>query len=247
MNDIFSKRLKSARIQAALSQDRLVERMGGIVSKNAISKYEKGEMMADMKVLLALSKALNVKTDYFFRPFTVEIEEVEFRKRSKLSIKKLNAIKQQVTDAVEKYIEIEQLLNIKSDFVNPIAHNTIVSYQDTEFAANKVREVWDLGLNALSNVMDLLEDREIKVIEIDAPDEFDGFAGWADHSIPIIVINKNYNVERKRLTALHELGHLLLSFKNELTYKEKEKYCFRFAGAMLMPEKTFKKERKNNL
>ena len=84
MKEIFSKRLKSARVLASLSQDQLVEKMENVVSKNAISKYEKGEMMADSTVLLALSKALNVKPDYFFRPFTVEIEKVEFRKKQKI-------------------------------------------------------------------------------------------------------------------------------------------------------------------
>jgi len=66
MNDIFAKRLKSARIRAGISQDQLVKNMGGLVSKNAISKYEKGKMMAGSKVLLALAKALDVKPDYFF-------------------------------------------------------------------------------------------------------------------------------------------------------------------------------------
>jgi Zn-dependent peptidase ImmA (M78 family) len=94
----------------------------------------------------------------------------------------------------------------------------------------------------LPNVIDLLEDKEIKVIEIDAPDEFDGFSGWADGKIPIIVINKNYNVERKRLTALHELGHLILTIKSDISDKDKERICFQFAGAMLLPETTFKTE-----
>ena len=242
MKEIFSKRLKSARVRAGLSQDQLVNKMDGLVSKNSISKYEKGLMMADVKILLALSKSLEVKTDYFFRPFTVEIKHIEFRKKSRLPIKKVNAIKQQVTDFVEKYIEIEQFLNIKSEFRNPIANVLIASKQDIEQSANKLRKDWNLGLNSISNVIDLLEDKEIKVIEIDAPDEFDGFSGWADDSVPIIVINKNYNNERKRLTTLHELGHLLLNFEKDISPKEIEKYCFQLAGAMLIPEITFKKE-----
>jgi Zn-dependent peptidase ImmA (M78 family) len=242
MKEIFSKRLKSARILAALSQDELVEKMGNIVSKNAISKYEKGEMMADGSILLALSKALNVKADYFFRPFTVEIEKVEFRKKQKLAVKDVNTIKQTVTDVVERYLEVEQFLNIESAFVNPLSGIAISTLKDVDKAAMKVRSEWNLGLNALPNVIDLLEDKEIKVIEIDAPDEFDGFSGWADGKIPIIVINKNYNVERKRLTALHELGHLILTLKSNISDKEKEKICFQFAGAMLLPETTFKTE-----
>ena len=200
MKEIFSKRLKSARVLASLSQDQLVEKMGNVVSKNAISKYEKGEMMADSTVLLALSKALNVKPDYFFRPFTVEIEKVEFRKKQRLSVKDVNAIKQTVTDFVERYIEVEQFLNIASTFVNPIKALVVSSIKEIDKAALQVRTEWKIGLNALPNVIDLLEDNEIKVIEVDAPDEFDGFSGWADGKIPIIVINKNYNVERKRLT-----------------------------------------------
>lgn len=242
MKEIFSKRLKSARTLAALSQDQLVEKMGNIVSKNAISKYEKGQMMADSTILLALSKALNVKPDYFFRPFTVEIENVEFRKKRKLSVKEVNAIKQTVTDLVERYIEVEQFLNIESSFVNPISHIKISNIADIDKAVLQVRSEWKLGLNALPNVIDLLEDKEIKVIEVGAPDEFDGFSGWADGKIPIIVINKNYNVERKRLTALHELGHLILNLGPEIPEKEKEKLCFQFAGAMLIPEPTFKSE-----
>lgn len=242
MKEIFSKRLKSARTLAALSQDELVEKMGNIVSKNAISKYEKGEMMADGHILLALSKALDVKPDYFFRPFTVEIEKVEFRKKQKLGVKEVNAIKQNVTDFVERYIEVEQFLNIESTFVNPLAGNVIANFQDVNEAANQVRSKWNLGIDALPNVIDLLENKEIKVIEVEASDDFDGFSGWADSKIPIIVINKHYNVERKRFTALHELGHLILNLKEGITDREKERLCLQFAGALLLPEITFKAE-----
>jgi len=242
MKEIFAKRLKSARILAELSQDKLVEKMGGLVSKNAISKYEKGEMMADSKVLMALSKALNVKPDYFFRPFTVEISNVAFRKKSKLGKRKVKSIKEQVSDIVSRYLEVERFLNIESRFSNPIKDFIIKSGEDVEKVVNILLKNWKWGINALPNVIDLLEDKEIKVIEIDAPDEFDGLSGKANQEIPIIVINKNYNIERKRLTALHELGHLLLKFHDSVNGNQREKLCFRFAGAMLMPEETFRNE-----
>lgn len=242
MKEIFSKRLRNARIMAALSQDELVEKMGDVVSKMAISKYEKGCMMPDGKILIALAKALNVKSDYFFRTFTVGIDRIEFRKKQRLGIKEINAIKQTVTDVLERYLEIEQFLNIESTFINPLAGIKINAVTNVETAAAALREEWNLGLDALPNVIDLLEYHEVKVIEVDAPDEFDGFSGWADDRIPIIVIRKNNTVERKRLTALHELGHLILNIDGIFTEKEKEKICYRFAGAMLLPEGTFKVE-----
>lgn len=242
MKEIFSKRLRNARMMAALSQDELVEKMGAIVSKMAISKYEKGRMMADGKVLLALAKALNVKSDYFFRPFTVGIDRIEFRKKQRLGRKEINAIKQSVTDVLERYLEIEQFLNIESAFVNPLNDIRINSLADVEKAASTVRARWNLGLDALPNVIDLLEYHEMKVIEVDAPGEFDGLSGWAEGNIPLIVINKNITVERKRLTALHELGHLILNIDDGFSEKEVEKICYLFAGAMLLPESTFKAE-----
>lgn len=242
MKEIFSKRLKSARALAAISQDELVARMGGMVSKNAISKYERGEMMPDGKVLLALSKALKVKPDYFFRELQVEINKIEFRKKSKLSAKRVNAIKEHVIDFVERYLELEQFLDIKSGFQNPIAHMVVQDRDDVEAAAKTLLKKWKLGVNALPNVIDLLEDKEIKVIEIDAPEAFDGFSGWADNKFPIIVLNQNFTVERKRLTALHELGHLVLNFSSDLEHRDIERKCFQFAAAMLIPEETFKEE-----
>ena len=109
-----------------------------------------------------------------------------------------------------------------------------------------------MGYNALPNVINLLEDLEIKVIEIDAPDEFDGFSGWANAGpkskgvYPVIVVNVHYTIERKRLTALHELAHLLLNFSPGLSHRKIERLCYRFAAAMLVPEKTMRQELGNH-
>lgn len=242
MKEIFSKRLKSARVRAGLSQDGLVERMGNTISKNAISKYEQGEMMADSKVMSSLARALDVKFDYFFRPFSIEIGQIDFRKKSKLSRKELASIRQQATDIIERYIELEQLLNIQTDFVNPLRGRVIDSSEQVEVAAEELLYAWQLSFNGLPNVIDMLEDHEIKVIEIDAHEDFDGLSGWADGKYPVVVINKTFPVERKRITVLHELGHLLLQFDPKFTPREIERLCFQFGGALLIPRTTFRKE-----
>jgi Zn-dependent peptidase ImmA (M78 family)/DNA-binding XRE family transcriptional regulator len=239
MKEIFAKRLKAARLLAGLSQDKLVDAIGHMVSKNAIAKYERAEMMPNSQVLIALAKALSVKPDYFFRPFTVEIGQVEFRKKSKLGARKLKVLQQQVSDQIERYLEIESLLDISSKFDNPIGHLLISKGEDVEKAVNTLLESWKIGINALPNVIELLEDKEIKVIEIEADLAFDGLSGWANGEIPVIVLNRGYPIERKRFTALHELGHLLMHVKKNLSPKEMEKLCHRFAGAMLMPKETF--------
>ena len=239
MKTTIAKRIKSARVIANLSLRELSEKMDAVVSHNAIKKYEDGLMIPDSQVLIHLAKALNVKPDYFFRQFTVEIENIEFRKKSKTSKKTLNSIREIVTDAIERYVELEQFLNLSPAFHNPIAEQRISNGDDVEEAVMHLLSIWKVGYNALPNVIELLEDKQIKVIEIKADYNFDGLSGMANENIPVIVVNKNFPPERKRLTVLHELGHLLLHFPPDLEPKTIEKLCYRFAGAMLIPKETF--------
>ena len=62
-------------------------------------------------------------------------------------------------------------------------------------------------------------------------------------ALPVIVINKNKNIplDRKRFTALHELGHLVLNI-TQFSEKDQESFCNAFAGAMLIPKARLIKE-----
>lgn len=243
MKEQIGNRIKSARLLAGFSQRELSDALAGMVSHNAISKYEKGEMMPDSKVLIALSHTLDVKTDYFLRSQAVEISNIEFRKKSNLTVKKTNSIKENIKDNIERYIELETFLNVQNGFGNPVKNVVIEHADDIEKAVSQLLAKWDLGINALPNVIEILEDNDVKVVEIDADEKFDGLSGWANQTIPVIVINKNFTVERKRFTALHELGHLLLNINPEkFTHQEIEKFCHQFAGAMLLPRETLLKE-----
>lgn len=195
--------------------------------------------MPDSSILIALSKALGVQTDYFLRQQMVDISNIEFRTR-KLAIKKINAIKETVRDSVERYKELETFLMHESLFSNPIEHIVIEKADDVERAVEYLLDKWGLGINSLPNVIEMLEDKDIKVVEIDADEKFDGLSGWAG-CVPFLVLNSRFTVERKRFTALHELGHLLLNF-SEAVDSQKEKYCNVFAGAMLLPRKTLYNE-----
>jgi len=250
MKKQIGNRIKSARMLAGLSLRELATLLDGIISHTAINKYEKGEMMPDSKVLIALSKVLGVKTDYFLRPQTVEISNIEFRKRSNLAVKKANAIKENIKDSIERYIELESFLNIENSFQNPIKEMAIEKEEDVEDLVESLLHKWDLGINAIPNVIDLLESKEVKVVEIKADEKFDGLSGWANQKIPVIVINSSFSVERKRFTALHELGHLVLNLNNGFEHKDIEKICHRFAGAMLLPKETLYNqlgERRNSI
>ena len=68
VNDIFSRRLRQARLMKGFSLEKLSQVVTPAVTRQVINKYEKGLMMPDSRVLIALAAALGVKIDYFFRP-----------------------------------------------------------------------------------------------------------------------------------------------------------------------------------
>lgn len=231
--EIFPRRLRQARHMRGLSLEKLSQSLGSAVTRQAINKYEKGQMKPDSRVLIALADALDVKIDYFFRPFTVEVDKVEFRKNSVFTEKMAVAVKERVREELERYLEIEQLADSSISFTLP--RKTASTIGEAKLFAAEIRNLLGLGYDGISNVIEVLEDNGIKVIELSENNDFDGLSGYANGNIPIIVVNGNFPTERKRFTALHELGHLLLETPENMPAKTVESICNIFASEMLLP------------
>jgi Zn-dependent peptidase ImmA (M78 family)/DNA-binding XRE family transcriptional regulator len=243
MNDpkqTFALRLAQARKMHGLSLRELAEKLAGQISHNALHKYEQGQMMPDSEVLVAVADVLDRDVDYFFREPSLELTGLQFRKQSRLGAKEEVAIRERAVDYFERHREIESLLGLTGPFKNPLAGLTIHKGEEVEPAAEKLREAWRLGEDPLPNVREMLETKGIMMYEVDAPESFNGFAGRADGH-PAIVLAKwlDRDLPRKRFTALHEAGHLLLKLPEKLSVKEQESLCHRFAGAMLIPQRMF--------
>lgn len=233
IHEIFPKRLQQARKMRGLSLDNLSKEMNQIVSRQAINKYEQGKMMPDSRVLLALAASLGVKVDFFFRPYAVSIDNIEFRKKSKFSPAKAQSLSERVHEELERYLEIEQISGTAHEF--NLERKMVSTTQDAIAFAGEVRNALQLGTDGISNVIEVLEDNNIKIIEIAEDSAFDGLSGYVNGNIPIIVVNKTFNAERKRFTALHELGHLLMIFSDDMDQKSVERLCNAFANEMLLP------------
>ncbi len=237
----FGERLKSARKMAGLSMEALAQKAGKVVTKQAISKYDKGQMGPGGDVLFALARALRVKPDYFFRPQKVIFSELEFRKKSKLSRKEEESIKHKTLDFLERYSEIENILGEKVRFKNPIPGTEIRDQDDIERAAKDLRKKWKLGDAPISNLMKLLEDKGVRIYEIKTSDNFHGISAYSGN-MPVIAVRVQDDLLRKRFTISHELGHILLEFLEKEDHKREEKFCHDFAGAFLLPEFVIKDE-----
>jgi Zn-dependent peptidase ImmA (M78 family) len=232
--NIFGKRVKQARVMKGWSLAKLREHMENPVSVAALSKYEKGLSMASSKVLISLSKALDVSMDYFFRAFEVELERIRFRKLSTLPKREQGIAIERARDFFERYFQIEEICGAGVKFESPLKNSYGSSHEDM---ADELRKVWDIGQNPISNVHALLEEKGIKVsYAVDCDHGFDGFSANTSRG-PVIVVNKNRSAARLRMTALHELAHILCDPLN-MEEKEEEKFVPRFTGALLLPRKS---------
>ena len=239
---MLGERIKRARIKSGLSLDALALKANNIVTKQAISQYEKERKNPSSSVLIALANALEVSVEYFFRTVEVEIGKVDFRKHSTFGKKKQEIIKEKVREYLERYIQIEDILDLKEPFVNPIENEVLKSYDDIEDIVSKLRSEWKLGIDPIFNVVEMLELKNIKVLLLEDDKKFNGLCGRANDDVrhPFIVLNTNKELadDRRRFTAMHELGHMLLP---EHTLDE-EKVSDRFSGAFLFPRDSVIKE-----
>ena len=235
---MFSERLKLARKRSGLSLRALSSAMDGLVSAQAIGKYERAEMMPTSTVAIALADALEVTPSYLLSPSNVSLESVEFRKLSSTRARERAAVEAEVLDHVDRYLQVEEILGIDTtgQDMPDGAPYSIQSMEDAEEVATTLRAAWNLGSAPIQNMTELLEEHGIKVFKLDLPERVDGLSCRVHRldggDVPVVVCSTGKSVERQRFTIAHELGHMVLDIPSTIP---EEKACHRFAGAFLAP------------
>lgn len=241
---MIGKKLKVSRSASGMSLRALSDAMGGLVSAQAIGKYERDEDMPSSRVLIALAKALAVTEGYLLSDDEITLEGVDFRKKVGTSVKEEAALEARAVHMLERYLAIEDLLQMRSvDWDQPRSSPHPVSdVREAEDAARSVRDDWGLGNDPIPQLAELLEERGIKVLSLDL-DNIDGLAAMVRRkdraAARVIVIKRSTWSERKRFTLCHELGHMVMAPAEGVS---EEKAAHRFAGAFLMPADVLRAE-----
>jgi Zn-dependent peptidase ImmA (M78 family)/DNA-binding XRE family transcriptional regulator len=239
MTSNLAERLISARKMSGLSLQDLAGKLDRQITKQALNKYEHGKARPSSDVLLQIARVLHVPIDYFYRNTTVQITDIDFRKHTRLGRRDIERIKGECSDFLERYLELEDILNIRTVFINPLVGMNVTSYDDIENIVLELRKAWGLCLSPIPSVVEVLEDNGIKVFVVSKDTAFSGMSSMV-RGMPVIVLNNSMSAQRKRFTALHELAHLLLDL-SAFDEKTAEKFCHAFAGALLVPRGPFLK------
>ena len=235
----FSIRLHEARQMMGLSMEKLAELTGGIITKQSISRYEKGLMLPKRVAKLALAKALNINDSYFDGTnISIDMPMLRTTSNGKLSEDELQALEAKLSFWAEQYLVKEKEAGFPTQFQNPIKDTKVSTLEDAIQASSLLREKWHCGDGPIASILRLLERKGIMILAATLPDYVFGMSTWADKKHPLMILDFNpekSSVEKLRFTAVHELAHLLLLFPEDCQLKL-EKRCDLFASFFLLPK-----------
>ena len=233
---MFPQRLRQLRMARGLTLEELATKMGGIITKQALSKYERGLARPSIRIMSAIAETLHVKTISLLAEPACVVKFVFYRKGSGLSQIAQEQVESLVCTALEERIHLQTIL--QETWANSLpGPYCIQRFEDAEAAASKLREAWKLGDDPIQSLTDTLEDHGVHVLEVDAPEKFDGVSAKAFDTggreiAAAVVSRRGVPGERQRLNLAHELGHLVLEIPAEV---DEERANFRFGAAFLAP------------
>lgn len=236
-------RIRRARHAASRSQQSLADEVG--VSKMVISKYEHGQAAPGSGVLLRLARSLGYPAEYFLRPVSVSLSAPAYHSRHNLPQKQEHAVVAAVQEWLERYLDVEDIVGeetrfeLPAGFPRPIVIAEGVGAAEAEEAAEELRRAWELGAGPLDDLVDILEDRGIKVGEVAVQEDFESLILRTDSGQPVIAVRRGRPAEQRRFSLAHELGHLVLDLPEG---KAGEQLADRFAEALLAPASAVRRE-----
>jgi len=241
---MIGDRLRQLRLARGLSLQALAAALGGVVTRQALWKYERGKSQPSPTVLAKLADVLGVPATALWQEPDYTVQFIAYRKGSGLCKRDQVQVQAVVELALKERLWLRERAGLDDVPGVPEDRFAVTTISGAEIAAQELRERWALGLDPISSVTGVLEDHGVHVIEIEAADTFDGISALAYDQFGAIagaavVTRVGLPGERQRLDLAHELGHLVLHVPADV---DEEKAAFRFAGAFLAPADTVRRE-----
>jgi Zn-dependent peptidase ImmA (M78 family)/transcriptional regulator with XRE-family HTH domain len=248
MSKIIPERIREARESVGLTDEQFADQIG--VTRQAVGTYETGAASPRADVfsrIIAVTRqppaffttARNRNAERFRMPNWRSLKRMQ--RPDRLRIGRRLEWAYYIAEFMAEYIDLPpvNLPEIKFNF-------DIDGDERIEEIAGQLREFWNLGFGPITDLVPLLEYNGIVVIEEPVPcDDMDAVSRWQGGRPYILYAGDEDSNPRKLFNLAHELGHLVLHTSNEVNSRildRLENQANRFAGAFLMPRKTFARE-----
>lgn len=246
------KRLQQARFLRGMTLAELGSAID--VTRQSLSLFENGERAPSHDTLERLSDVLRVPMEFFLRPQgTTEqaprtLVHYRSQRRTRDVLREQNRasaildIGTAILDSFEEYVDYEptDLYSVGMD-VDVLT----MSMDQIEDVAARARRYLGLGDGPISDVSLLVENQAVLLMRASLSDGMDGLSAWYGKRA-VIVVSDSATYARDRMNIAHEFGHLVLhrelDHHGELdheTFKLVEAQAWRFAGAFMLPAKSF--------
>lgn len=236
------QRLTSLRHIYGLTQADLAERLG--VTQSFLSHIARGARPMPESLIVEASRVFGLPTAFFTVPQTpADLGPVTFRKNARASARDEGRVVALYDEAARIFRSLSEESGYHpADLPDPADYNS-----DPELIAEAMRTAARLGpedpvLNATRTLerfgigvvdnLDHLDDEARGHTAVSRPSRY--------NSRPLVALVSDVPGAVKRLTILHEAGHLI--FDRDLsgpvsTRSAEEKRAYKFAGAFLLPER----------
>jgi Zn-dependent peptidase ImmA (M78 family)/transcriptional regulator with XRE-family HTH domain len=237
----LAQALETARRAKGLSQEQLAAIAD--VTQEAVSRYEREQRVPQPDVLARLASSLGVTPSFLESVGKVKgAWAIDAHMRRRVSAKatvwrqleaRLNMLRHHA-----RYLYEE--IDVRADQTVPMYDPFFTEPED---AARMTRMQWRMPVGSVRDLIQWVEAAGCLVIEEDfGTERVDGLSQWVDDH-PILLLNKEVPIDRKRLTIAHELAHLCLHTQD--ISEDVETEANRFAAEFLMPAAVIRPQLRN--
>ncbi|MED4172355.1 XRE family transcriptional regulator [Halalkalibacterium halodurans] len=254
--------LTNLRIMNGLNRKQLAEKLG--VTEQAVWQYENGYAAPKLETINELKNLFDVKSRFFYQEDLLSRQNKECVNHNHIAYRAQERNSVQKTQMEKVHIEyIIAFLNLLSDKFQLPENNLrrlrddVLKIMGTDLdekeriiqAAKYAREFLGVDPNSNNDLLFCLEKNGAFVLEKAVNDKTDAYSLWSEDDMPYIMLGSSKGVAvRRNFDLAHELGHLLMHYKEEFSLQEKsvhnkfEQQADMFAGNFLLPESEIKRD-----
>jgi Zn-dependent peptidase ImmA (M78 family) len=222
-------RLSIARKRRLLNKKQLAALLGA--EPHTVIRWERSQTEPTDENIDSIVKQLGYPKAFFFGP------DVDSPSRECTSFRSQTMMSAAERDAA---LAAGQLGFLISDWVSERFELPEVKLPDLrqyehDSAARTLRQEWGLGEKPITNMIQLLESKGVRVFSLaENTAHVNAYSLWRGGK-PFVFLNTFKSAECSRFDAAHELAHLVLHQDGSVTGREAEDQANRFASSFLMP------------
>jgi transcriptional regulator with XRE-family HTH domain/Zn-dependent peptidase ImmA (M78 family) len=234
----IGEQVRQARLSMGMSQQELAGEVG--LDRTMLVKVESGNRRLDGLELAQLSRALKVSMEYLIEPRPTVLS-----RRTVVLSEETDTEAARSTERLEIALvgwlrNVQQLAGLGTLRITPLLRYTagVASEPDARRAARWLRQQLGLGDEPIGSLMDICTRAGQWVLVTDLPG--DG-ASLIDGEFAVAVVSTKGDPGRRRATAAHELGHLIIGdeYSSDLgvstSRADREAVIDAFAAELLLP------------